>query len=124
MQPTNTRFDVPAGMWGGITSMPSFAAHFFQQHSSTGVAADTPPPSSSYCIYSDQVLSLTGSVIYLAALPAVAAAAHATRRYGRKPTMWGIVMLLVGGTVAGAAANSLAVVFISRCLLGMAMGCW
>jgi predicted MFS family arabinose efflux permease len=74
-------------------------------------------------MYNDQILSLSGSVIYLSALPALALAARVTHKYGRKPTMWGIAVLLVVGAALGAAAHNLAAVFASRAVLGMAMGC-
>lgn len=108
-----------AGIWGGITAMPSFSAVIFPTHSlnSKSNSNDT------YCMYNDQLISFTGSVIYLAALPALAVAARTTHKYGRKPTMWAIVVLLVTGAAVGAAADNLAAVFSSRALMGMAMGC-
>eukprot|EP00882_Tetradesmus_deserticola_P020750 GHRQ01022421.1.p1 GENE.GHRQ01022421.1~~GHRQ01022421.1.p1 ORF type:complete len:343 (+),score=134.23 GHRQ01022421.1:410-1438(+) len=115
------------GIWGGITAMPSFAATILS-HTSTGNRSSNRSdpasgPSSYYCMYNDQILSLTGSIIYLSALPALALAARMTHKHGRKPTMWGIAVLLVAGAALGAAADNLAAVFASRALMGMAMGC-
>uniref|UniRef100_A0A383VR92 Major facilitator superfamily (MFS) profile domain-containing protein n=1 Tax=Tetradesmus obliquus TaxID=3088 RepID=A0A383VR92_TETOB len=112
------------GIWGGITAMPSFTAQICPTHhtrSSSNSQAAT--HASYYCMYNDQILSLSGSIIYLSALPALALAARTTHKYGRKPTMWGIAVLLVAGAALGAAAQNLAAVFASRALMGMAMGC-
>jgi MFS family permease len=112
-----------AGIWGGITSMPSFASKIFPHTSSSSSSSHSSTHASYYCMYNDQILSLTGSIIYLSALPALALAARTTHKYGRKPTMWGIALLLLAGAALGAAAQNLAAVFASRALLGMAMGC-
>lgn len=101
--------------------MPSFLAVVFPSHNSSSSRSSR--SNDTYCLYSDQLISFTGSVIYLTALPALAVAARVTHKYGRKPTMWAIVLLLASGAAAGAAANNLAAVFASRALLGMAMGC-
>ncbi|KAI8473535.1 MAG: general substrate transporter [Monoraphidium minutum] len=125
------------GVWGGLTAMPTFASRFFPESAAAhgapaGAAASAPPAApppaghsggASYCLFDDQLLSLGGSVIYLAALPALAAAAAATDRFGRLPTMWATAALLAGGGAAGAGARTLADVFVARVLLGMAMGC-
>jgi MFS family permease len=103
--------------------MPSFAAKIFPHTTSSSSSSHSSTHASYYCMYNDQILSLTGSIIYLSALPALALAARMTHKYGRKPTMWGIALLLVAGAALGAAAQSLAAVFASRALLGMAMGC-
>lgn len=124
--------------------MPSFTSHFHFKSSSSGSTVDQsntatfdwsnassgssttpqhPASTISYCLFKDQLLSLTGSIIYLSALPALVLAARVTQRHGRKPTMWAIATLLAAGAATGAAAQGLVAVFASRVLLGMAMGC-
>lgn len=105
--------------------MPPFLAAMFPNHSASaaGGTGSSGHEQDTYCMYSDQWISFTGSVIYLGALPALAVAARITHDYGRKPTMWAIAVLLAAGAALGAAANNLTAVFISRAILGMAMGC-
>jgi MFS family permease len=107
--------------------MPSFSSAFFPGSVPPPPNPGAPPPpgapASSYCLFSDQLLSLGGSIIYIAALPAVAAASRLTQKYGRKPTMWAIAAAAAGGAAVGAGAQNLAAVLASRALLGAAMGC-
>ncbi|KAF8060518.1 STP7 [Scenedesmus sp. PABB004] len=107
-----------AGIWGGVTSMPEFHARFFgASPGAGGVAAGD-----AYCLYKDQLLSLSGSCIYLAALPAVLLAAPATRKHGRRPTMWCGAVLMLASAVVGVTATSLGALFACRVLGGAAMG--
>lgn len=116
------------GIWGGVSAMPDFAAAFFPETSaSRGQGSGHGGGAAHYCMFNDQLLSLGGSVIYLAALPALAVAARVTHAFGRLPTMWAIAWLLAVGAAIGAAAPAtragLAAVFIGRALTGAAMGC-
>jgi MFS family permease len=105
--------------------MPAFAAAFFPRSTAGGGSGSSSSGGSgaAYCMFEDPLLSLGNSIIYLTALPALAAAARLTHARGRKPTMWGIAALQIAGAAAGAAAPNLASVFVSRALLGAAMGC-
>ena len=91
------------GGWGGVVAMSSFLEKFFPAinggdslyDSKNTLSADgdvldyeTDGNTNLYCIFNDNVLTLTGSILYAAACPAVLLASIVTHRYGRKSTLW------------------------------------
>lgn len=69
-----------------------------------------------------QVLSLTGSVIYLSSLLSAIAATPLANFTGRKGVMWVMGALVVAATVLGASSESLAQIFVARAVAGLAVG--
>lgn len=75
-----------------------------------------PPPCAT------QVLSLTGSVIYLSSLVSAVAATPLATSTGRKGVMWAMGVLVVAATALGASAGSLGQIFAARAVAGLAVG--
>ena len=103
---------------GGVTSMPSFLAHFFP----SVVLKMKSAHESEYCKFDSELLTLFTSSLYLAALVASFGASIITRKFGRKPSMFfGGLSFLIGSILNGV-ANSIVLLIIGRLLLGVGVG--
>jgi sugar porter (SP) family MFS transporter len=98
--------------------MPSYLEKFFPD----SAAASTTTSTNLYCKYSDQVITLTGSILYAAALPTVLGASYITQKYGRKATLTIIAISTIISAAIGAGAENLAMIFICRIFAGISMG--
>ncbi|KAK8467311.1 hypothetical protein PHAVU_007G015600 [Phaseolus vulgaris] len=101
-------FGYDLGITGGVTSMETFLTKFF--------------PSSQYCKFNNQLLTLFTSSLYLAALVASFFASTTTRMMGRKISMFaGGLFFLLGALINGFAIN-IKMLIIGRLLLGFGIG--
>ena len=103
---------------GGVTSMPSFLAHFFP----SVVKKMKSVHESEYCKFDSELLTLFTSSLYLAALVASFAASVITRKFGRKPSMFIGGLSFLFGSILNGVANSIALLIIGRLLLGVGVG--
>ncbi|KAG6600121.1 Sugar transport protein 10, partial [Cucurbita argyrosperma subsp. sororia] len=111
-------FGYDLGISGGVTSMPSFLAHFFP----SVVLKMKSAHESEYCKFDSELLTLFTSSLYLAALVASFGASIITRKFGRKPSMFfGGLSFLIGSILNGV-ANSIVLLIIGRLLLGVGVG--
>ncbi|KAG6601059.1 Sugar transport protein 10, partial [Cucurbita argyrosperma subsp. sororia] len=111
-------FGYDLGISGGVTSMPSFLAHFFP----SVVKKMKSVHESEYCKFDSELLTLFTSSLYLAALVASFAASIITRKFGRKPSMFIGGLSFLFGSILNGVANSIALLIIGRLLLGVGVG--
>ncbi|KAI3831378.1 hypothetical protein MKW92_049718 [Papaver armeniacum] len=113
-------FGYDIGISGGVTAMTPFLQKFFPKVYRQEIGVDS---ANQYCKFNSVPLTFFTSSLYLAALVASVIASEATKKYGRKITMFvgGLVFLL--GAVLNGFAQDLAMLIIGRILLGIGVGC-
>ncbi|KAI5080799.1 hypothetical protein GOP47_0003982 [Adiantum capillus-veneris] len=103
---------------GGISIMNDFLRAFYPailDHKQSGSHGN-------YCKYDNQAFQLFSSSLCLAALFATFLASPVTRKYGHTTTMIGAGIFYMLGSVMGAAALNLTMVYLSRVLMGCGIG--
>ncbi|KAH7293778.1 hypothetical protein KP509_28G042000 [Ceratopteris richardii] len=75
-----------------------------------------------YCKYDNQFFQLFSSLLCLAALCSAFLASSVTRRFGHTATMVGAGLFYVIGSVLGAAATDISMVYLSRVFMGCGIG--
>ncbi|PHT99220.1 Sugar transport protein 9 [Capsicum chinense] len=113
-------FGYDIGISGGVTSMDEFLLKFFPNvyHKEKSMKNG----GSQYCKFSDHLLQLFTSSLYLAALVSSFGASITTKALGRKISMLlGGLIFLIGAILNGVAMN-LGVLILGRLLLGVGIG--
>ncbi|MCO5574714.1 hypothetical protein L7F22_028504 [Adiantum nelumboides] len=103
---------------GGISIMDDFLRAFYPvilDHKLSGSHGN-------YCKYDNQAFQLFSSSLCLAALFATFLASTVTRKYGHTTTMIGAGIFYMLGSIMGAAALNLPMVYLSRVLMGCGIG--
>ncbi|KAF6134366.1 hypothetical protein GIB67_005758 [Kingdonia uniflora] len=112
-------FGYDIGISGGVTSMAPFLKKFFPKIYEQENDAHN---SNQYCTFNNIKLTLFTSSLYLAALLASLVASYATRKFGRKLSMFfGGLVFFAGAAVNGFAMNVFMLI-IGRLLLGVGIG--
>lgn len=100
--------------------MASFQKKFFPdvyERTESGASSD-----SLYCVYSDHLLALFTSSLFLAGMFISLPASYVTRKYGRKITMIFAGACFLLGSALNSAAQNLAYLIVGRIFLGFGIG--
>lgn len=104
---------------GGIITRDDFLARFYPE------LLKAPRTNSIYCEYSSQRLALVTSSLFLASIIAESTGlpAYLSRRCGRRALMVMSGSFFLVGSVIQTAAVNVAMIIVSRCLLGVGLSC-
>jgi sugar porter (SP) family MFS transporter len=108
-----------AGVTGGVSSDPAFLAAFFPSVAAREAAA---APSSPWCRFDDQLLTLFTSSAFLAAALATVGAGALCRRAGRRAALATAGALFLVGTALAAGAVHASMLILGRALVGAGIG--
>ncbi len=102
-------------------SMPDFTALFFPEIETMAHAAGA-AHSSPWCTYSDPLLQLFSSAIFLAGMVTTPFAGWISSSYGRRTSMLAAGLAFLAGVGLCAGAHVLAMLICGRVLLGVGVG--
>ena len=104
---------------GGIITRPDFIEEFYPE------LLRQPVPTSIYCQYSSQRLSLVTSSLFAASVIAESTGlpAYLSRRHGRPRLMFVSGLLFTLASIIQTSAVNIAMLVVSRCLAGVGLSC-
>lgn len=111
-----TRVSARAGRAAHLRRYPDFQARFFPQ------VLEVHHDRNAFCKYSDPMLSLFVSVLFLAGIPGAFLASFTSRHWGRKPTMMLGGFFFLAGAVILAPAVHIAMLIVGRIAMGIGVG--
>ncbi|CAL5228352.1 g11467 [Coccomyxa viridis] len=113
------------GVMGGVVTHKDFQEKFFYnsvyQHTVSPAASTSDKVTAAYCKYNDQLLQLTVSCLYLAAMVG-ALGSELARPYGRRiPIIFSGATFIVGAAIMACAVH-ISMIIIGRLILGLGVG--